>query len=290
MGRIDIRTLIDLLRMKQWYKNAVIFIPLFFSKLLFEINYYPLLLLTFLSLSLISSAGYIFNDILDLEKDRQHPVKRKRPLPSGKISITTAIIIMLVLIFLSLIISIEINILLTILILALFVNTVIYTLFFKHVTGLDIAFLSLNFIIRILAGTVVLNVSPSYWLIVTTYFVAIMLSASKRYGEILRGNDTRKVLKEYDKQVILGILIASGISLFLFYLLYLHTSPTIKHKTIVTAITLPLSVTVIIRWIVKSVQEPDIAEDVTKIFTDLPFISSLLLWALVLFIFIYYPY
>lgn len=180
----NIKYFIKLLRPHQYIKNFLIFLPLFTSQ---EFNYYnfKFSLFAFISFCLAASAGYIINDIFDIENDKSHPIKKKRPLAAKKINIIDAKKIAALLIFFSFSISYFINIKFIYLILVYFSLVYLYSFFFKKIFILDLFFLTFFFIIRILSGSISTDINLSYWLIFYSIFLFFSLAAVKRQTEII---------------------------------------------------------------------------------------------------------
>ncbi len=260
----------------------MVFLAIFFSGTLFNVDALVSSVLAFLALSLVSSGMYALNDVIDAEKDKLHPKKKHRPIPSGRVSKQSATIFSFFLLAVGFLIALKINLLVLFFALALFLNTLIYSFFFKHVPFADVADLSLNFLIRTLAGVYAINAYPSYWIIVVPYFLALLLATFKRYGEIERGSKGRKVISFYSKEVLRSLAAAIVVGLLLLYLLYIHSSPTLKHKTIVTLATLPIAAFVLFRWYGEALSNPDMAEEAFHMVKDRVFLGGLLIWALIL--------
>ena len=167
------------LRAYDWYKNLLVFAGLFFSKNLFNFHYYPKLLLSFFILSLISSSGYIINDIRDAPFDALHPKKKDRPIASGKISKVSALLFSFILLLSSLFASYFVGVQFFILALSLFMNSLIYSFFLKGIVWLDITSISLNYIIRSLAGCEAIGIYISPWLIMGVFYVAMLFALAK---------------------------------------------------------------------------------------------------------------
>jgi len=155
---------LKLARIPQWYKNLVIFLPIFFTGNMFNMAIIEMTLLGFLSLSFISSANYIINDIVDIKKDKVHPEKSKRPLAAGKVRIFEAIILALIFIAASVFIGISLGIYFLIFIIALFLLTFAYSLFLKNEPIIDILVISINFVLRAISGVFIIKVFISPWL------------------------------------------------------------------------------------------------------------------------------
>ena len=165
-----LKTLLNLLRIKHWIKNVLIFVPAFFDTSKLSTNNLISLVVGFISFSLMASAIYIFNDIQDIEKDKKHTIKRKRPIASGNISIKTAYYIFIILAIISLLTSILFlpNIWPLILLLIYFIINILYSKWLKNIPIIDIVIPVAGFIIRILFGGAIVNVNISNWLYLTT--------------------------------------------------------------------------------------------------------------------------
>jgi 4-hydroxybenzoate polyprenyltransferase len=164
----------------QWHKNIFVFAPVFFS-FSFETQKLVKVFLAFLSFVLISSSAYSINDIIDSEKDRTHPVKSKRPVASQKISKNEALTFALLLFIISLIIGYVSHTLF--IIVAYFLLNILYSLFFKGVEPLGIFSVAFGFVLRVFAGGLAAKITPSTWLITSTFFISLFISSMKREAE-----------------------------------------------------------------------------------------------------------
>ena len=278
--------LFELLRVKQYYKNPLVFLPLIFAGLLFNENSILLTILAFISLCLISSTNYILNDILDKKKDKINPEKSQRPIASGKISLTTASVIAFILAIISLTLAILISTKLFIIILAIFFLTQLYSLYFKNEVFLDIIFISVNFILRAIAGAYVLNVRISPWLILCTFFLSLFLVVGKRKSEIAllkeKSKDYKPVLSLYSKEMINTLLLISTISLLISYSLYSFLSiyPHLIY-------TLPVSLYVILRYFYL-IENNDIISRHTELFyKDIRLLLGIIIWIILVILIMY---
>src|SRR3989344_5214732 len=147
-----IKTYLNLIRVHQWYKNVVVFFALFFSGNVFNPHLLLLSILGFFSLSCISSVGYLVNDFMDVKQDRLHPEKRNRPLASGKISNTQALLLGFILLVGGLSLGYFINVAFLYSVLALFLLMQIYTFFLKHIVFADVLTIATLFVIRAISG------------------------------------------------------------------------------------------------------------------------------------------
>lgn len=226
------KNFIKLIRLRQWIKNLFIFVPLVFAKKLTNIDTFSISLFAFLQFSLVSSIVYTFNDIIDVENDREHPIKKFRPIAAGLISIKTAVII---LVFFSFLIvpgffyfNFSFNLLL---IVYLLLNTA-YTLKLKNIVILDILTLASGFVIRVLAGAYVIVVPVSNWLILSTLFVSLFLAVIKRRSELaytVENEKTRKVLKSYSLPFLDQLTTITAGGLIVSYALYAVSPSTIQN-------------------------------------------------------------
>ena len=236
---IEISILFKIIRIKQWYKNIVIFLPLVFSLSLLNLDSISLTIVGFVALGLASSALYIRNDVLDIEFDKQHPIKKFRPLASGQISKKNAYIIFVLLLSSSLIIAAILNWQLVIVLIFLFVNTTVYSQWLKNFAYVDLLSISLNFVIRVLAGMLLLQVGISPWLVFGVFLVAFFLGLMKRKSEIIILKDTaalhRKSLSKYSiKKLNYSLLIVSVLVIVTYSLYSITNDPTNDNRLIFT--------------------------------------------------------
>ena len=193
---------LQLIRVKHWIKNILIFIPLVCSGLVTYSRVIPCIE-AFFAFSFASSFIYIVNDIRDIEKDKLHPRKKNRPLPSDKIKKSTAIYIAVLMIILSIIINIIINknlinTSLYFLLLYVLIN-IGYSMGLKDVAIADIVLLASGFVIRVYYGASVIGVLVSNWLFLTIMSASLFLGLGKRKKELINNKDARKVLQEYNE-------------------------------------------------------------------------------------------
>lgn len=194
---------LKLMRIKHYLKNIIVFMPLFFSKKLFDAKLLLITILGFISFCLISSIVYIINDIRDLEFDKKHIEKSKRPLASGKIAKKQAIIFVIALMILTICLNIYLYILnknlAFILLIVYVVLNILYSFGLKEKPIIDIVILSSGFIFRLFYGGILDNISISNYLFLTIMCGSLFLAIGKRRNELRKNGDkTRKVLKYYN--------------------------------------------------------------------------------------------
>jgi len=189
-----------LIRVHQWVKNLFVFVPLLFSMHLFEWDYLSVTLSAFFIFCLASSAIYVINDLVDIEADRSHPVKKSRPLPSGKISRSAAVITASLILVIVFWLMMYFNTKFILLVVAFITLNVLYSFWFKNIVLLDIFSIAAGFSIRVLAGAFAIAVPISSWLILTTMFISLFLGVMKRRSELVLMTESMKVGNESAEQ------------------------------------------------------------------------------------------
>ena len=154
-----IKNYFKLLRVPQWIKNFFVFVPLVFSQHLFEKDYFLLVLAGFAIFCLASSIVYVINDVIDVELDKVHPVKKYRPIASGKISKANALITALVLILIAGISLTEFHPVLPLQLFLISLLNILYSFSFKHIVLLDIFSIAAGFMLRVVAGGFIISVA-----------------------------------------------------------------------------------------------------------------------------------
>ena len=173
------------LRIHQWVKNVLLFVPLIMAHRMTDMALVLKGSLAFAAFSLCASSAYIINDLVDLERDRQHPTKRERPFASGSLQIQTGIVLASLLLAGALLTSsLLLSSLFTALLSSYFLLTMAYSLFFRHELILDVLALAGLYTLRILAGGIVVSVIVSPWLLTFSVFLFLSLAFLKRYAEL----------------------------------------------------------------------------------------------------------
>ena len=247
--------LIMAMRPKQWTKNLALFVGLVFAQRLFSVTSFERAGLAFLAFCLASSIIYLINDLLDLENDRQHPIKRNRPLASGRLPISWAITTIGVLLLVcagltAAIFTIPIserdtfaslggsNLVFAATISSYLVLMVLYSVRLKHVVLLDVFIIAAGFVLRILAGAVVIPVSISPWLYLVTILLSLFLALNKRRHELVLLQDGasshRQILKEYSLPMLDQMITIVSAATFMSYSLYTFQGPTGNHRLMIT--------------------------------------------------------
>ena len=240
---------LKLLRVEQWVKNLFVFIPLFFSGKIFETTQLFETIFSFIIFSFTASSIYIINDYSDIESDRVHPEKCRRPLASGAISVGRAklVLVGLVISTIGLIISLSdvfgYNVLkFGAVISSYFVMNLAYTFRLKHIAIVDISIIAVGFVLRVLAGGYATGIVVSQGAIILTFVLALVLAVGKRRGELvntqLSGN-TRKALDGYNIQfadIVLSISVTLAIVSYIMFVISPETQKEFTNKVFYTFI------------------------------------------------------
>jgi 4-hydroxybenzoate polyprenyltransferase len=216
--------LVASLRPRQWTKNLLVFAGLIFSRGLHE----PVLLarstLAFVLFCLLSGGVYLINDVLDAERDRAHPQKRHRPVASGRVRPSVALAAGLLLLVGATLAAFALSLRLGVVALAYALLLTAYSIGLKHVVIVDTLIIAGGFVLRALAGVVVLDIEFSYWLLFCTILLALFLTFGKRRHELLAleggATDHRPILSEYSPQLLDQMIAVVTASTLMAYALY----------------------------------------------------------------------
>jgi len=280
------------MRPAQWVKNTFIFAGLLFSRNLFN----PAALLEvstgFILFSLAASGIYVFNDILDIENDKRHPEKSKRPLASGHLRVSAAYFAAIGLVGFSLLASIFLNRLFFLILLAYVVMNVAYTLRLKHVVILDVMCIAFGFVFRVLAGTELAHVSASDWLLICTITISLFLGFSKRRHELsLMEEDStnhRRVLGQYCLPFLDQMIGVATACTVMSYALYSISPETVaRFGTSNLVFTLPFVLYGVFRYLYLIHQRNEGGNPTAALLKDYPLLINGVLWFVTVLVIIY---
>ncbi|MGZ5469006.1 MAG: decaprenyl-phosphate phosphoribosyltransferase [Candidatus Aminicenantales bacterium] len=277
--------LLQALRAQQWIKNLFIFAPLLFSQ---NLTNKPLLLLTiraFVAFCMISSAQYIFNDIKDLEDDRAHPVKCRRPLASGRMKRGTAIALLIGMGVGGMLVAATINLSFLLIAAGYFVLQVLYTLWLKHIVILDVFIIAAGFLIRVVAGGLAIAVEVSSWLLICTILLSLFLALGKRRYELTLlqegAADHRPILREYNTYLLDQMISVVTASTFVAYCLYTISAETVeKFGTKNLIFTIPFVLYGIFRYLYLIHQKTEGGTPEALVIRDKPLLIDIFLWVI----------
>lgn len=277
--------LFKLIRPFQWYKNLVVFLALVFSGNIFNIPALTNSIIAFVALCAISSASYILNDIVDKHRDRLNPEKKNRPIASGKISENVALLLVMLLCMTGFGLSLLLPIPFLYTILTFFSLSQIYTVWLKHEAYADVLSISINFVLRAVAGALAINVLVSSWLITGVFFLALYLALSKRRGELnyLKNKNHRPVLEQYTINTATILSIVTIACLIFSYSLYVFFGSNQG-----LFLTFPLMLYAIFRYESLVSQHHEIARHPHKVFKDKRLLLTIFLWSITVFFSLYY--
>ncbi len=223
---------IRLIRVKHWVKNLFLFIPVFFSGRLDQISLYGDLILAFLSFSFVASTVYVINDLKDIKADKIHPKKKFRPLASGAVSQSSAMLIGLILLISGFGIAGLTNVKFLFVLGIYFLMNVAYTLKLKNISILDIIIVAVGFVLRIKSGAIVTNIALSHWIIIMVFLLALFIAIAKRRDDLVikekSGEVMRKVADNYSLDFLnMSMSLLMGV-IFVAYLMYTLSSDVIE--------------------------------------------------------------
>jgi 4-hydroxybenzoate polyprenyltransferase len=286
-----VKPLLKTMRPRQWVKNGLLFIPIVFDK---QLTNWPALSRTifgFILFCLLSSVIYIINDLVDLEADRKHPLKKMRPLASGALKISTAktagIVLTIVIFIPATLLSLEF----ALIGLSYLVLNLAYSAWLKNAPILDVMILASFYVLRVAAGVSLITVTRfSPWLYVFTTFLALYLGIGKRRAELNllaeEANTHRKSLGEYTLPLLDQlILIVSG-STIITYSLYTFSAPNLPANDVMM-LTIPFVIYGIFRYLYLLEVKHYGGEPEEVLLTDRPIQATIVLWILSILVIFY---
>jgi len=225
---------IKLARPNHYVKNGFVWIPLFFGHKLHDVQAVIHTFWAFFAFCLTASVVYVLNDLLDVQEDRQHPVKKLRPIASGTITAKQSIPFLLTLLALAITMSFIFlpQNFLFILMAYLFLNLA-YSFSLKQAAVIDVVCIATGFVLRILAGGIAAEVQVSHWLVLMVFLLAIFLALAKRRDDLILNaqghNNTRRVLRHYNLDFVSHSMVAMTSITIVSYILY-TVSPEVVEK------------------------------------------------------------
>lgn len=278
---------VKMMRVRQWYKNLIVFIGLVFSQNAANPQMVYLSVLAFFSFCFVSGGIYVINDIFDVEKDKLHDEKKKRPLPAGRVSKTQAWIFSLVLLTAGFLVSTKTTAEFTYVLAFFLVVGLTYTKVLKNIFLVDAIAIGVNFVLRSVGGMLVISVPLSQWIIISMFLLAMVLVFSKRRMEIVRlkgdAEKHRKVLKDYNNIEFLNAMtIVSLSSFFVAYIIYCITQ---THPLM--AFTIPVAAFITMRYAYLTYSNNRLVENAENVFFDRHMAGGLCVWFAMTLIILY---
>ncbi len=287
-----LKSLIKLIRPAQWLKNGILLAALIFAG---EITDITKDILAFSGLGifcLLSSAVYIFNDLIDCDKDKLHPIKKNRPLASGKISQQSAIIFMIVLMVAGLFAAWQIRMEFLYIALVFVIFNMLYSIWLKNIVILDVMSVALSFVIRAYAGAIIIGVPASKWLLINTLLLSLFLSFGKRRHELLllehEAANHRRILEKYSPYLLdqmIGVVTASVVVMYMLYSFSSEVSTKLGTENLF--LTIPFVVYGIFRYLYLIHKEEKGGSPTNILITDMPILVTVILWILIVIYILY---
>jgi 4-hydroxybenzoate polyprenyltransferase len=281
---INIYGLLRTLRPRQWVKNGFVFMALLFDQKLTNWNLLLRTILAFIFFCMISSTIYIINDLADIEKDRQHPQKRRRALPSGQLKPWFAVLSAAGILAVCLPLSFWLDEYFGLIVLAYFLLNVAYSFALKHVVIVDVLVVASGFVLRVAAGVAVVDAERfSPWLYLCTIFLALVLAIGKRRHELSflaeGANSHRKILDEYSISFLDEMTNLAAIGAVISYSFYTFSAVNLplNHSMMLT---IPFVLYGVFRYQYLVHVKGEGGAPEMLLYSDLPFSLDLLLWGL----------
>jgi len=231
------KAFVELARPHQYVKNGFIFLPAFFDNKIFDFEAIGNSIVAFSLFCLVSSGVYIFNDLMDLESDKKHPEKYKRPLASGVINKSEGLVFSISLLIITITFAfLVLNLKVTAILLGYILLNILYSSILKNIPIVDISCIGIGFVLRIFAGAIASAVQPSHWIVIMTFLLALFLAIAKRRNDLIirikTGNQTRRNILAYNTEFIsAAMILMSGVTM-VSYIMYTVSSETIlRHGT-----------------------------------------------------------
>jgi 4-hydroxybenzoate polyprenyltransferase len=282
-----LKALFKTMRPRQWTKNAFVFFALVFDKQLFHVPALLRIIAGFALFCLISSVVYLLNDIADIEADRQHPIKKNRPLPSGKLPIGVAWAAAIILIGITLPLAYFLAPGFAAVLATYLVMNLAYSKWLKHIPIVDVFIIAAGFVLRVEAGVTLIVVERfSPWLYVVTTLGSLYLGFGKRRAELTLlekgAGSHRKVLEGYSIPLLDQYVTIVSAATILSYSLYTFSAPNLPPNHVMM-LTIPFVAYIIFRYLylIQMTQEAGAPDEV--LLTDRPIQIALALTGLVIF-------
>lgn len=285
--------LIKLARPKQWVKNGVLLAALVFAGTIGDSKSVELAIGAMAIFCLLSSSIYTLNDLVDRDKDRQHPIKRNRPIASGKVSVALAIAMVIVLAAAGLGAAFLISPNFLVISASFMLLNGLYSFLLKNIVIVDVMTLALSFVVRAYAGAVAIDVPASKWMLINTLLLALFLGFGKRRHElVLLENEAgahRASLSHYSPYLLdqlIGVTTASVVVMYMLYSFSTEVSQKLKAENLF--LTIPFVVYGIFRYLYLIHRQEKGGNPTRVLFTDRPILLTVLLWMLTVIAVLYH--
>lgn len=266
---------LKLLRPTQWLKNLMLLFPPFLGGALLQEGLLQKAVIPLLAFCLASSSTYVFNDIFDKERDSQHPSKKHRPIPSGKVSPLYGFLLGLILGGGGVVLAWLISLPFFVLVVCYFCNSFAYSVRLKNFPLFDLFSISVGFLLRLLAGGEAFGVPISDWLFLSVFLLALFLSIGKRLGEKIAlgasAGEHRQSLASYSEIYLQGSMFMTGAVVLVTYTMYVISRQTLIY-------TVPLCAFGLMRYVFR-IESGKSGDPTESLLHDGPLLAVSLLWA-----------
>jgi 4-hydroxybenzoate polyprenyltransferase len=293
-GRPVALNLLISVRPEQWTKNLLVFAGLLFARRLFNPVSVAQASLAFVIFCALAGTVYIINDVLDRESDREHPLKARRPIASGALSVPAAAGTAALLAVAAMGAAFELDVRFGIVAGAYLGLQALYSAVLKHLVVIDVLTIALGFVLRAIAGAVAIEVEISHWLLVCTLLLAVFIALAKRRHELvlLSGSATshRPILSEYTPYLLdqmIAVVTASMLIAYVFYTISPDTQQ--KFGTPWLGLTIPFPLYGILRYLYLVHQREGGGSPSDLLLTDRPMLVCVVLWVVAVALIIYRP-
>lgn len=280
-----IRGLIRTMRPLQWAKNGFVYAGILFDQQILDPAPFARVTLAFALLCLSASTIYIINDLVDIERDRLHPRKRERPLPSGQLPVSWAVAAAIVFPLVAIGVSLLVSPPLTLVLLGYLALHIAYSFWLKNIVLIDVFTIAAGFILRVVAGIVVIDVTHfSPWLYICAGLLALFLAVGKRRQELIlladEASNHRMTYKDYNMPLLDDMLRMVTTGSVITYMLYTIEAQTIRSNEYKMLLTVPFVIYGIFRYLYLIHVEGEGSAPDELLFKDWPLLLDVVLWVL----------
>lgn len=285
--------IIKLIRPTHWIKNLFLLIPVFFAGSLFQIERIEVLGLGMIAFSLIASSIYIVNDLKDIEVDRVHPLKKDRPLASGTVSKSSAVIILVIFLLSGLLLSYYLTPLFFYLVCGYVVLNITYSFGLKNISIVDLFIVSLGFLIRIHSGGILAEVEVSHWLSIMILLLSLFLVLAKRRDDLVLQAKSQAIIRKtsssYNLEFINACLTIFAAVIVVSYIMY-TVSPEVvdRFNSPYLFATTPFVIAGIMRYLQITIVEMNSGSPTSILVKDKFILTTIFLWIISFYLIIYY--
>lgn len=298
-------------RPRQWLKNLALFAPLVFEGEFFNPVKFYTLVFGFLIFSLVTSATYLINDVIDINKDRAHPFKSRRPIAGGRINPSLAVVFAFLMMVVAILISSQFSTFFTLAISAYALLQITYSVFLRSIILLDVMAIASGFLLRVYAGAVLIDAHVTIWFILTVASLALFLAIGKRRSErtLLVGSEvksleTRKILLHYPESLLDSLTVMFATATWFSYTMFtfLQPPPTAGPQVLVLfgdylprtllaskwlMVTVPFVIYGVMRYLYVIYEKKEGESPERVLLSDIPLLTSVVTWILLVFVVIY---